>query len=204
MKKHTSGRPAGNNKNIKHDLLISAIKLFADNDFNAVSLKDIAKYCNTTSAMVHYYFGSKENLIKNIAEDFLIPVFLEIFQPAIDKENPLDMVKTIIDNIISLAEKHPYIAKTWSKNILNHDSMLSKYMLPYIPFDKINIFSNKLKQGQKDGLINKNLHPNLVYPSIVSNIFICMHAFDFLLDDKNNDNKIKHIKSFILKGIENE
>ena len=156
MKKHTSGRPAGNNKNIKHDLLISAIKLFADNDFNAVSLKDIAKYCNTTSAMVHYYFGSKENLIKNIAEDFLIPVFLEIFQPAIDKENPLDMVKTIIDNIISLAEKHPYIAKTWSKNILNHDSMLSKYMLPYIPFDKINIFSNKLKQGQKDGLINKN------------------------------------------------
>ncbi len=197
MKKHTSGRPAGNNKNIKHDLLISAIKLFADNDFNAVSLKDIAKYCNTTSAMVHYYFGSKENLIKNIAEDFLIPVFF-------DKENPLDMVKTIIDNIISLAEKHPYIAKTWSKNILNHDSMLSKYMLPYIPFDKINIFSNKLKQGQKDGLINKNLHPNLVYPYIVSNVFICMHAFDFLLDDKNNDNQIKHIKSFILKGIENE
>ena len=111
----------------------------------------------------------------------MYPVFLEIFQPAIDKENPLDMVKTIIDNIISLAEKHPYIAKTWSKNILNHDSMLSKYMLPYIPFDKINIFSNKLKQGQKDGLINKNLH-----------------------DDKNNDNQIKHIKSFILKGIENE
>ncbi len=82
--------------------------------------------------------------------------------------------------------------------------MLSKYMLPYIPFDKINIFSNKLKQGQKDGLINKNLHPNLVYPYIVSNVFICMHAFDFLLDDKNNDNQIKHIKSFILKGIENE
>ncbi len=77
-------------------------------------------------------------------------------------------------------------------------------MLPYIPFDKINIFSNKLKQGQKDGLINKNLHPNLVYPYIVSNVFICMHAFDFLLDDKNNDNQIKHIKSFILKGIENE
>lgn len=89
MKKHTSGRPAGNNKNIKHDLLISAIKLFADNDFNAVSLKDIAKYCNTTSAMVHYYFGSKENLIKNIAEDFLIPVFWKYFNLLLIKKTHL-------------------------------------------------------------------------------------------------------------------
>ena len=73
MKKHTSGRPAGNNKNIKHDLLISAIKLFSDNDFNSVSLKDIAKSCSTTSAMVHYYFGSKEKMINNIAANFLVP-----------------------------------------------------------------------------------------------------------------------------------
>lgn len=198
------GRPAGSSKNIKHDLMISAIKLFADNDFNSVSLKDVAKSCGTTSAMVHYYFGTKENLINNIATDFLIPIFLEIFQPALDKENPLDMIETIINNIIPFAEMHPYIAKVWSKNILNNDSMLAKYMRSYIPFDKINTFSNKIRQGQKDGIINKNLLPNLVYPTIISNVFICMHTFDFLLDNTNNEEKIKHIKSFILKGIKNE
>ena len=58
MKKQTPGRPCGSSKNVKQDLMISAIKLFADNDFNSVSLKDIAKSCGTTSAMVHYYFGS--------------------------------------------------------------------------------------------------------------------------------------------------
>lgn len=198
------GRPAGSSKNIKQDLIISAIKLFADNDFNSVSLKDVAKSCGTTSAMVHYYFGTKENLINNIATDFLIPIFLEIFQPALDKENPLDMIETIINNIIPFAEMHPYIAKVWSKNILNNDSMLAKYMRSYIPFDKINIFSNKIRQGQKDGIINKNLLPNLVYPTIISNVLICMHTFDFLLDNTNNEEKIKHIKSFILKGIRNE
>lgn len=198
------GRPSGSSKNIKHDLMISAIKLFADNDFNSVSLKDVAKSCGTTSAMVHYYFGTKENLINNIATDFLIPIFLEIFHPALDKENPLDMIETIINNIIPFAEMHPYIAKVWSKNILNNDSMLAKYMRSYIPFDKINIFSNKIRQGQKDGIINKNLLPNLVYPTIISNVLICMHTFDFLLDNTNNEEKIKHIKSFILKGIRNE
>ena len=49
-----------------------------------------------------------------------------------------------------------------------------------------------------------DLLPKLVYPAIVSNIFIPINAFDFLLDNTNNEEKIKHIKSFILKGIKNE
>ena len=67
MKKQNPGRPCASCKNVKQDLMISAIKLFADNDFNSVSLKDIAKSCGTTSAMVHYYFGSKEKLIDYFA-----------------------------------------------------------------------------------------------------------------------------------------
>ena len=198
------GRPAGSCQNIKQDLMISAIRLFSDNDFNSVSSKDIAKSCGTTSAMVHYYFGSKEKLIDNIATDFLVPVFKEILQSALDKENPLDMVENVVDNVTVLAIKHPYIAKMWSKNFLHHDSNLAKHILPYIPFDKLALFTKKIIQGQKDGIINKDLLPKLVYPAIVSNIFIPINAFDFLLDNTNNEEKIKHIKSFILKGIKNE
>lgn len=196
------GRPAGSCKNIKHDLMISAIQLFADNDLNSVSLKDIAKNCGTTSAMVHYYFGSKEKLIDNIATDFLVPIFKDILHTSISKENPLDMVKTVIDSVTIIAIKHPYIAKMWSKNFLHNDSNLTKHFLPHIPFDKLTIFNEKIIQGQKDGIINQDLIPKLVYPVIISNIFIPISAFDFLLDKTNNEEKIKHIKSFILKGIE--
>lgn len=198
------GRPAGSNHNIKHNLMIAAIKLFADNDFNSVSLKDIAKSCGTTSAMVHYYFGSKEKLIDNIATDFFVPVFKEILQAAIDKTNPLNMIETVVDKVIVLVMQHPYIAKMWSKNFLHHDSNITKHILPHIPFDKLTLFSNKIIQGQKDGIINKDLLPMLVYPVIVSNIFISINAFDFLLNKNNNEEKIKHIKSFILKGMKYE
>ena len=73
-----------------------------------------------------------------------------------------------------------------------------------IPFDKLAVFTEKIIQGQKDGIINKDLIPKLVYPAIISNIFIPISAFDFLLDDNSSSEKIKHIKSFILKGIRNE
>ena len=204
MKKQTPGRPCGSSKNVKQDLMISAIKLFADNDFNSVSLKDIAKSCGTTSAIVHYYFGSKENLIDNIATDFLVPIFKEVLQSAINKNNPLDMAETVIDSVTVIAMKHPYIAKMWSKNFLHNDSNLAKHILPHIPFDKLAVFTEKIIQGQKDGIINKDLIPKLIYPVIISNIFIPISAFDFLLDVNSSSEKIKHIKSFILKGIRNE
>lgn len=203
MQKHSLGRPAGNSKNTKYDLMISAIKLFADNDFNAISIKDIAKSCGTTSAMVHYYFGSKDKLIDSIATDFSAPIYKDTLQKAIDKENPIDMVESVIDNIIALVIVHPYIARMWTKNFLYNDNNIRKYIMPHIPLDFINMFAAKIIKGQKDELINKDLLPKLVYPTILSNIFLSMNAFNFLLKDTNNEEKIKHIKSFILKGIKN-
>lgn len=204
MQKHSLGRPAGNSKNIKYNLLISAIKLFADNDFNAISIKDIAKSCDTTSAMVHYYYGSKDKLIDSIASDFAVPIYKETLQKAIEKENPLEMVETVVDNIIALVTVHPYIARMWSKNFLYNDNNIKKYIAPHIPIDFIDMFAAKIIKGQKDEIINNDLIPRLVYPAILSNIFLTMNAFNFLLKDSCNEEKIKHIKSFILKGVRHE
>ena len=133
-----------------------------------------------------------------------MPIFKEVLQSAINKNNPLDMAETVIDSVTVIAMKHPYIAKMWSKNFLHNDSNLAKHILPHIPFDKLAVFTEKIIQGQKDGIINKDLIPKLIYPVIISNIFIPISAFDFLLDVNSSSEKIKHIKSFILKGIRNE
>lgn len=201
MKKQTPGRPFASNKNLKDELIISAIKLFAENDIGNVSIKDIATNCNTTSAMVHYYFGSKENLIETIITDFFVPNFKNILTCATKTNNPLELVHVTIDMLISLALEHPYIAKLWSRYFLHQESVIMKYVFPNMPKDIMMQYAMLAENGQKQGLINKDLIPVLIYPIIASNIFIHLHGFDFILQDNNMEQKIKHIKSFIIKGV---
>lgn len=203
MKKQTPGRPFASDKNLKNELIISAIKLFAENDIGNVSVKDIALNCNTTSAMVHYYFGSKENLIETIITDFFVPNFKNILECAVKTNDPLKLVHVTIDMIISLALEHPYIAKLWSRYFLHQESIIMKYVFPNMPVDIMQQYALLAEKGQIDGLINKDLIPMLIYPIIASNIFIHLHGFDFILQDNRMDTKIKHIKSFILKGVLN-
>lgn len=203
MKKQTPGRPFASDKNLKKELIISAIKLFAENDIGNVSVKDIASNCNTTSAMVHYYFGSKENLVEIIITDFFVPNFKNILECAVKTNDPLKLVHVTIDMIISLALEHPYIAKLWSRYFLHQESIIMKYVFPNMPVDIMQQYALLAEKGQIDGLINKDLIPVLIYPIIASNIFIHLHGFDFILQDNRMDTKIKHIKSFILKGVLN-
>lgn len=203
MKKQTPGRPFASDKNLKNELIISAIKLFAENDIGNVSVKDIALNCNTTSAMVHYYFGSKENLIETIITDFFVPNFKNILECAVQTNDPLKLVHVTIDMIISLALEHPYIAKLWSRYFLHQESIIMKYVFPNMPVDIMQQYALLAEKGQIDGLINKDLIPILIYPIIASNIFIHLHGFDFILQDNRMETKIKHIKSFILKGVLN-
>lgn len=203
MKKQTPGRPFASDKNLKKELIISAIKLFAENDIGNVSVKDIASNCNTTSAMVHYYFGSKENLVETIITDFFVPNFKNILECAVKTNDPLNLVHVTIDMIISLALEHPYIAKLWSRYFLHQESIIMKYVFPNMPVDIMQQYALLAEKGQIDGLINKDLIPVLIYPVIASNIFIHLHGFDFILQDNRMDTKIKHIKSFILKGVLN-
>jgi AcrR family transcriptional regulator len=59
------GRPAGPAPHTEHtraQFLDAAIRLFACHGYDAVSTGDIAKAVNLTQSMVHYHFGSKENI----------------------------------------------------------------------------------------------------------------------------------------------
>ena len=54
MKKQTPGRPFASDKNLKKELIISAIKLFAENDIGNVSVKDIASIFKTSEYKIRH------------------------------------------------------------------------------------------------------------------------------------------------------
>jgi len=55
-----SGRPRGNNRS--EQILEVALRLFAEQGYTAVSIKDIARASQINSALIYYYFTNKEHL----------------------------------------------------------------------------------------------------------------------------------------------
>lgn len=52
----------------EHEILHAAVSLFAEKGFKATTLKDVSVASQANSALVSYYFGNKEGLIKAVIQ----------------------------------------------------------------------------------------------------------------------------------------
>lgn len=53
----------------KERILVAASMLFASQDYESCSIRDIAQAAEVNSALIYYYFGSKEGLLRALVEE---------------------------------------------------------------------------------------------------------------------------------------
>lgn len=73
----TSDSPSGDNASTRDRILEVAERLFAEQGYNGVSLRGITTAANANMASVHYYFGTKEALLRAIFEARVGPLSQE-------------------------------------------------------------------------------------------------------------------------------
>lgn len=78
------GRPAGNS-DTRERILVNARELFALNGIDRTSIRAVAKAAGVDPALVHHYFGTKEQLF---AAAIHIPI------------NPMDVIRPMLDTPI--------------------------------------------------------------------------------------------------------
>jgi len=66
-------REAGDPRSTRDKILDAAEALFADKGYNGASTRDIAGLAEANLGMIPYYFGSKENLLKEVIRRRAIP-----------------------------------------------------------------------------------------------------------------------------------
>lgn len=58
-------------------IITAALELFAENGFEAVSVRDVTNKANVNLASINYHFGNKEGLIKEVTSRILDPMNLK-------------------------------------------------------------------------------------------------------------------------------
>ena len=155
-------------------LLDAAIALFAERGIANTTVAQIAEACHVTSAMVHYWFDTRERLLDAIVEEHIAPRFHAVWDPAdVEHGDPLDVVQGIVRRMFDVTEQAPWLPSLWLREVVNEGGLLRERALRHIPVvKKLAPFGQNIARGQQRGEVNEGIEPLLLFNSILALVML--------------------------------
>lgn len=141
--------------------------LFLEKGFKSTSIREIAEVAKVNSAMLHYYFRSKEKLFEVIMLDSMIEIMLSIKTIASDTSTSLSQkIDLMVERYFNLMHKNPrlfpFVIEGLSENsayIINKSGIPNKLLIDSYLFQQLN------EHFEKKGL---NISPIHVILNMIS------------------------------------
>ncbi len=176
LNKHhpTAGRRARTpDSDARAQLLDAAIALLAERGIANTTVAQIAAAGRVTSAMVHYWFDTRERLLDAVVEERLAPLFHTIWDPVdVERGEPLELVRGIVGRMFDVTARMPWLPSLWLREIINEGGLLRERALRHIPLQKVAGFGQNIARGQSRGEVNPQLEPLLVFNSILALVML--------------------------------
>lgn len=149
-------RPAVGTEETKEQLLEAAIRLFARHGYDGVSTGDIAKAADFTQSMVHYHFGSKDNIwraavtrVMRRRGGLFAPTRLEHA-----KLDPLAKIELLIRNLAAANAAEPDYARIVMLESISDSDRLEWLVNEFIA-PGFKVFDDAMREAQEQGLIRE-------------------------------------------------
>lgn len=196
-------------------ILLVAEELFAKKGFKSTSVRAIAKVAKINIAMISYYFGSKEKLLKALMqyrlEDYRLELESVIASDLGYMEKAEKLVEMTIYRVHRNRRTHKIISTEFSKKSVGID------FAQFLQQKKKNYeaIENFVQEGQLAGAYNKAVNPKLIAPTLLGtylhfylNKRFFEEVFNFQgekgLDDYVSYTLIPHIQITIKGLLKNE
>jgi AcrR family transcriptional regulator len=88
-----------------------ALELFARRGFSSVTIKDIAKSAKINSALLYYYFDSKEDLFKSSIENAILRALENYARLKQKHTDPVDLINDWFENNVEMANSFRKLVK---------------------------------------------------------------------------------------------
>ncbi|WP_052262206.1 TetR/AcrR family transcriptional regulator [Pseudoalteromonas luteoviolacea] len=130
-KKATRGRPVCEVKQAEQraKLILSAKQLLNTKSYSQITIRDIASEASINSAMIKYYFGSKENLFVELIQAIADEQFSQ-FEGLTEQSQP---VYQFILRFGEILQTHPGIVHLLSEEVLNKTTPLAHAFMASFP-----------------------------------------------------------------------
>lgn len=165
------GRPRNpEQQKITRDALMNAARhLLTEKSYDRISIRELAAEAGTQSAMVSYYFGSKEGLfiaLLSEAGDIRSSLLNRLMSRM--QQQPETVVSTLAENMLDLIAGEPWLVHLVRSDVLNRDSQLRQHFMEAIP-DRMRTGAEQLfRTLQSVNVIRRDLDPAFMAASVAS------------------------------------
>ncbi|SDX21273.1 transcriptional regulator, TetR family [Collimonas sp. OK242] len=161
------GRPVASDQDTREKLLDTATLLFSSQGIAATTVAAVARQAGVTSAMVHYYFNNRDQLIEAVVDERVCLFVNSIWDPITGGESPEQMILGIVERMIATTETMPWMPALWVREVLSDGGELRERMVQRVPLAKLALFTENCRRSQQAGTINPGLEPNLIFISVL-------------------------------------
>lgn len=169
QKRRRPGRPAGAGKNSdRRELLLNtALKLFSSQGIAQTPLSAIAAKAGVTSAMLHYYFKTREQLIDVIIDERYMPVrtlmggVFELYP-----DDPVEALTALARKFIDVSVQNPWFAPIWIREALSEAGLLKQRIDARLGTAQQEQAIRWIYKWQNEGRLNPDIQPELLFISL--------------------------------------
>jgi AcrR family transcriptional regulator len=191
-------------------LLDSAELLFSRKGFDGTSVRDIADAAGINTAMISYYFGSKEKLMEEIFERKSLNIREKVDE--LLKDDSLDpfqkmysLVDVYIEGILQRKEFHRILL---TEQIINQNPAIIQ-LVEKMKTRNSECINDLIRLGQKKGLFKKNIDIPMMTNTLVGTVSHMLINMDFYrsyhhmetLKDEEFERVVKKKLSVHIKNI---
>jgi len=167
------GRRRGADSEGRERLLDAAVTLFSERGVANTTVAQIAKAGRVTSAMVHYWFETRDKLLDAVAEERMVPVIREIWEAGAPKEeSATELVHGLLVRMLDLIESRPWLASLWLREVVQEGGLLREKTLSRIPMERNVAFRQRIAKAQVRGEINPHIVPELLFFSMLGLVML--------------------------------
>jgi len=140
----------------REHILLVAEELFAGKGFDGTSVRDIAHLAGVNLAMISYYFGSKENLLKELIEyRFSYTVSLLEEKSNDQLQSPWEKIEWIIDFYVERIVNNRRFHSIMSQEYNTARSSEIKELITSIKMQNLERIKKIIAEGQRKGVFRK-------------------------------------------------
>ena len=161
--------PGKENPAARGRLLDAAVHLFAEQGVAGTTVAEIAKRAGVTSAMVHYYFMTKDQLLDAVVEEKLIGQFSALIAGGRDAkaDDPVAVAEGLVSRIVEASDRMPWLPPLWVREVISEGGALREKLIRRVDLSKPERFKACIAAGQRRGIVNPGLNPQLLFMSII-------------------------------------
>lgn len=152
--------PEKNQIDKRERILAAAVKVFAENGFHNSKVSEIAKKAKVADGTIYLYFKNKDDILISLFEKSLTLLINNVVNAIKAVSDPLEKLRMFIRMHLQTVEQNPGFAEVMQVELRQSH----KFMKEYVPerlAEYLNIISDIIEEGKKDGHIKPEIHPAL-------------------------------------------